>query len=271
MVARPADVVLGSEAGRRDPGHLLDAEEVEQRPGDLLRVCDQILIPDAVAAVGVLLLELDDWPGPLQPAHRHCGDAVPHAGREVLVEPVAPQPPRAGFDRGNNHIQAVPVQADELGVRVQVCEQVGHPDVVQGLVAPAPLAAPGQIAAVDVAEYAADRIGRGTRHAGRDLAWPEVVARHLRCGFQQIPHPGQGETRRAQAGLRRAAQLRMTVHDEAQQGGPGPGHRQNDHRAGPGPARPGGGDAGRNVHLVSLACCGRARPAGGLGERRICR
>jgi hypothetical protein len=55
----------------------------------------------------------------------------------------------------------MPVEADELGARVQVREQFGDPDVVQGFVTPSPLSVARDVTAVDIVDDVRDRCARG--------------------------------------------------------------------------------------------------------------
>ena len=207
-------------------GHLGLAQEGEDPRGRLFRGGDQILIANAVARLRVPFLEVQDRLHRGHPVAADRGYAVADIlGREG-VEPEAVQPPRAGLDRRCDHIHAMPVKADELGLRVKLGDQVGVLEVVERLVAPPLLAAPPEIAVVGAPDNVAHRRQRLRADRDRGVQRPGLVVGVL----QDVT--GQAELRAGcgDAGLGRAGQPRVTVEDEPQQRRTRPARGQDEDR-----------------------------------------
>ena len=114
----PGSLPLAGEGAGRDSRSRRQPQEPEDARGDRLRVRDQILIPDAVTFARVLVLHGQNGTDMIHPVPRQREDRVPRRMRHVRLEPIVVQPPRAGLHPGSDHVHRMPVQADELRLRV---------------------------------------------------------------------------------------------------------------------------------------------------------
>src|ERR1022692_3866800 len=122
-----------------DTRYLTLPEEGEDPGHGLFRCGDQVFVPDPVAPAGMSFLKRHDPLDGGQPVASYRGDAVAWVLSHEGIEAVPSDAPGAGLDPRGDDVQAVPVKADELRLRIQLDHQVRELVGVERLVTPATL------------------------------------------------------------------------------------------------------------------------------------